>query len=150
MRVPPPTSGVDSIAISLFGNMTVETREIHIITKEWVSEQKIQIIILILKRGPCLGRTPNGKCHLKFPFWFFEYLPNLHRLCFLKESFMRKLSEWIDRRSQTNIMHPAVWDFVCDMINNLHFWSGQSVIWWKISTLSVRCPFNVHVVSFFF
>ena len=25
---------VDSIAVSLFGNMTVETREIHIITKE--------------------------------------------------------------------------------------------------------------------
>ena len=23
------------------------------------------------------GRTPNGKCHLKFPFWFFDYLPNL-------------------------------------------------------------------------
>ena len=21
------------------------------------------------------GRTPNGKCHLKFPFWFFDYLP---------------------------------------------------------------------------
>ena len=26
---------LDSIAISLFGNMTVEPREIHIITKEW-------------------------------------------------------------------------------------------------------------------
>ena len=25
---------LDSIAVSLFGNMTVETREIHIITKE--------------------------------------------------------------------------------------------------------------------
>ena len=22
------------------------------------------------------GRTPNGKCHLKFPFWFFDSLPN--------------------------------------------------------------------------
>ena len=43
---------IDSIAVSLFGNMTVETGEILIITK--VSEQKIQIIILILKRGPCL------------------------------------------------------------------------------------------------
>ena len=42
--------GVDSIAVSLFGNVTVDTREIHIITKE----QKIQIIILILKRGHCL------------------------------------------------------------------------------------------------
>ena len=21
------------------------------------------------------GRTPNGKCYLKFPFWFFDYLP---------------------------------------------------------------------------
>ena len=21
------------------------------------------------------GRTPNGKCHLKFPFWFFAHLP---------------------------------------------------------------------------
>ena len=21
------------------------------------------------------GRTPNGKCHLKFPFWFFAPLP---------------------------------------------------------------------------
>ena len=44
---------VDSIAVSLFGNVTVDTREIHIITKE----QKIQIIILILKRGPCLIQT---------------------------------------------------------------------------------------------
>ena len=26
--------GIDSIAVSLFGNMTVEPREIHIITKE--------------------------------------------------------------------------------------------------------------------
>ena len=26
------------------------------------------------------GRTPNGKCHLKFPFWFSEPLPyHLHR-----------------------------------------------------------------------
>ena len=50
--------GVDSIAVSLFGNMTVETGEIYIITKEYqyqsirVSEQNIQIINLILKRGP--------------------------------------------------------------------------------------------------
>ena len=22
------------------------------------------------------GRTPNGKCHLKFPFWFSAHLPN--------------------------------------------------------------------------
>ena len=21
------------------------------------------------------SRTPNGKCHLKFPFWFFAHLP---------------------------------------------------------------------------
>ena len=21
------------------------------------------------------GRPPNGKCHLKFPFWFSAYLP---------------------------------------------------------------------------
>ena len=92
---------LDSIAVSLYGNITVETGEILIITKEKiethidsthiqegysttatsavrvnndilravkvsaplrrgvtapvsVSEQKIQIIILILKRGPCL------------------------------------------------------------------------------------------------
>ena len=43
---------LDSIAVSLFGSMTVDTREIHI--RVSVSEQKIQIIILILKRGPCL------------------------------------------------------------------------------------------------
>ena len=49
--------GVDSIAVSLYGNMIVETGEIHIITKE--SEQKIQIIILILKRGPCEGCGPH-------------------------------------------------------------------------------------------
>ena len=51
---------LDSIAISLFGNMTVEPREVHIITKDTVSnhiisdtvsEQKIQIIILILQWG---------------------------------------------------------------------------------------------------
>ena len=36
---------LDSIAVSLFGNMTVE------------KEQKIPIIILILKRGPCLDQT---------------------------------------------------------------------------------------------
>ena len=23
------------------------------------------------------GRSPNGKCHLKFPFWFFAHLPYL-------------------------------------------------------------------------
>ena len=47
---------LDSIAVSLFGNKTVETGEILIITKESdASEQKIQIIILILKWGPCLG-----------------------------------------------------------------------------------------------
>ena len=50
--------GVDSIAVSLFGNITVKTREIHIITKEY--QNKIQIIILILKRPrlvPDLVRT---------------------------------------------------------------------------------------------
>ena len=25
------------------------------------------------------GRTPNGKCHLKFPFWFFDSFPNFHQ-----------------------------------------------------------------------
>ena len=43
----------------VFENITVETGEILIITKEWVSEQKIQIIILILKQGPYL--TDPGK-----------------------------------------------------------------------------------------
>ena len=46
-------AGLDSIAVSLFGNMTVEPGEMHKITK--VSEQKIPIIILILKRGHCLA-----------------------------------------------------------------------------------------------
>ena len=49
-------SGVPSCHL-LFGNMTDETWEILINTK--VSEQKIQITILILKRGPCLQRTPG-------------------------------------------------------------------------------------------
>ena len=66
--------GVDSIAVSLFGNITVKTREIHIITKEY--QNKIQIIILILKRPrlvPDLVRTkkqlrraegwPRGRAH---------------------------------------------------------------------------------------
>ena len=44
---------VDNIVISLLGNMMVDTREILINAKE-VSEQKIQIITLILKRAPCL------------------------------------------------------------------------------------------------
>ena len=30
-----------------------------------------------IKGGEGGGRTPNGKCHLKFPFWFFDYLPIL-------------------------------------------------------------------------
>ena len=30
-----------------------------------------------LRRG---GRTPNGKYHLKFPFWLFEPFPYLHTL----------------------------------------------------------------------
>ena len=46
---------IDSIAVSLFGNMTVWTRRnTHNHQRGSVSEQKIQIIILILKRGPCL------------------------------------------------------------------------------------------------
>ena len=32
-------SGLDSIAVSLFGNMTVEPREIHIITKEYQNKR---------------------------------------------------------------------------------------------------------------
>ena len=28
-----------------------------------------------LRGGGGGGRTPNGKCHLKFPFWFSGYLP---------------------------------------------------------------------------
>ena len=31
--------GLDSIAVSLFGNMTVETGEIHIITKEYQNKR---------------------------------------------------------------------------------------------------------------
>ena len=31
--------GVDSIAVSLFGNITVETGEIHIITKEYQNKR---------------------------------------------------------------------------------------------------------------
>ena len=27
--------------------------------------------------------APNGKCHLKFPFWFFDYLPYLEQFIFL-------------------------------------------------------------------
>ena len=29
------------------------------------------------------GRTPNGKCHLKFPFWFFDSVPYKNTLYFL-------------------------------------------------------------------
>ena len=39
-----------SIAVHTLGNTTVDTGEVLINTKE----QKIQIIILIMKRGPCL------------------------------------------------------------------------------------------------
>ena len=41
---------LDSIAVSLFGNMIVDTGEILVITKEY----QIQIIILMLQQGPCL------------------------------------------------------------------------------------------------
>ena len=44
---------LDNIVISLLGYMMVDTGEILINVKE-VSEQKIQIIILILKGAPCL------------------------------------------------------------------------------------------------
>ena len=28
------------------------------------------------------GRTPNGKCHLKFPFWLFETFPKVKILLY--------------------------------------------------------------------
>ena len=59
---------LDSIAVPLFGNMTVERGEILIDTKERVSEQKIQIIIL-LKRGSCLIFGP--KTLFLVPFHLF-------------------------------------------------------------------------------
>ena len=31
--------------------------------------------ILPLRGGEGGGRTPNGKCHLKFPFWFSAPFP---------------------------------------------------------------------------
>ena len=30
-----------------------------------------------IKGGGGGGRTPNGKCHLKFPFWLSAHLPNI-------------------------------------------------------------------------
>ena len=50
---------LDSIAASLFGNMTVETGEILIINKEY-QKKKIKIIILILKRLPYLIVVTTG------------------------------------------------------------------------------------------
>ena len=32
---------------------------------------------LVPLRGEGGGRTPNGKCHLKFPFWFFDSFPKV-------------------------------------------------------------------------
>ena len=62
---------LDSIAVSLFGNKTVETGEVLIITKEcirtkdlwWseVSEQKIQIIILDTETGTLSSQIPWSK-----------------------------------------------------------------------------------------
>ena len=33
-----------------------------------------------IKGGRGGGRTPNGKCHLKFPFWLFDSFPNMYTL----------------------------------------------------------------------
>ena len=36
------------------------------------------------------GRTPNGKCHLKFPFWFFETFPNDESLIVITDLLQNK------------------------------------------------------------
>ena len=54
---------IDSIAVSLFGNMTVWTRR-NTHNHQRVSEQKIQITILILKRGPCLEIARESQSEL--------------------------------------------------------------------------------------
>ena len=41
------------------------------------------------------GRPPNGKCHLKFPFWFFESVPNHHPSLTLLILFFKICNGWL-------------------------------------------------------
>ena len=51
-------------------------------------------------RGGVGGRTPNGKCHLKFPFWFSAYLPNHSYHKWLN---FKKKTAWRNRQISTLI-----------------------------------------------
>ena len=48
------------------------------------------------------GRTPNGKCHLKFPFWLCDYFPytgyrrNQEQVTGKKEGHQTKCTIWSD------------------------------------------------------
>ena len=39
-------------------------------------------------RGGGGGRPPNGKCHLKFPFWLFEPFPYVHSFSLVKTQIL--------------------------------------------------------------
>ena len=58
---------LDSIAVSLFADIFIELTNT-------VSDGKIQITILILRRGPCLRRGCRKQYDLNFVFRCFEYL----------------------------------------------------------------------------
>ena len=40
------------------------------------------------------GRTPYGKCHLKFPFWFFEPVPKAICQNWIKQHIFHKKTVW--------------------------------------------------------
>ena len=56
--------------------------------------------IMTIKGGRAVGLTPNGKKHLKFPFWLCEYLPNLvMSLIRLHSTLCWLIPDWFRRKA---------------------------------------------------
>ena len=78
------------------------------------------------------GWTPNGKCHLKFPFWFFEPLPNYK---YWDGSAVYVIFAHIRLLHQLNMVKNTVTAFSCPQTP----WSSSSSSWWPCS-ISLRRP----------
>ena len=88
------------------------------------------------------GRTPNGKCHLKFPFWLLAHLP---------KSFLVKIKKTVNK---TNYFWLCTvrWLPTGGWLHNhyrmllklqLHLWRQHTQVWFlSYLTLSVKFALN--------
>ena len=87
--------------------------------------------IMSIKGGGVEGPTPNGKIHLKFPFWLFEPFPKIILLLMLAATMIRRGGNHQERK--------AMWLRIL----------GAKTLSWRIEDVYYLAKYNKQLINMF-